>query len=38
MDLRSIQKPLKEKYRSDPNSSLITLRAQSDQTGTPITC
>jgi uncharacterized OsmC-like protein len=38
MDLRSIQKPLKEKYRSDPNSSRITLRAQSDQTGTPITC
>ena len=38
MDLRSIQKPLKEKYRSDPNSSRITLRAQSDQTDTPITC
>lgn len=38
MDLRAIQKPLKEKYRSDPNSSRITLRAQSDQTGTPITC
>ena len=38
MDLRSIQKPLKEKYRSDPNSSRITLRAQSDQSDTPITC
>jgi uncharacterized OsmC-like protein len=38
MDLRAIQKPLKEKYRSDPNSSRITLRAQSDQAGTPITC
>ena len=38
MDLRAIQKPLKEKYRSDPNSSRITLRAQSDQSGTPITC
>jgi uncharacterized OsmC-like protein len=38
MDLRAIQKPLKEKYRSDPNSSRITLRAQSDQTDTPITC
>jgi hypothetical protein len=36
MDLRSIQKPLKEKYRSDPNSSRITLRAHSDQTDTPI--
>src|SRR5678816_3268106 len=38
MDLRSIQKPLKEKYRSDPNSSRITLRAQSDQSNTPIAC
>ena len=38
MDLRSIQKPLKEKYRSDPNSSRITLRAQSDQTDNPIAC
>ena len=38
MYLRAIQKPLKEKYRTDPNSSRITLRAQSDQTDTPITC
>jgi uncharacterized OsmC-like protein len=38
MDLRSIQKPLKDKYRSDPNSSRITLTAQSDQTNTPIAC
>lgn len=38
MDLRAIQKPLKEKYRSDPNSSRITLRAQSDQIDTPIAC
>ena len=38
MDLRAIQKPLKEKYRSDPNSSRITLRAHSDQTDTPIAC
>ena len=38
MDLRAIQKPLKEKYRSDPNSSRITLRAHSDQSDTPITC
>jgi len=38
MDLRSIQKPLKDKYRSDPNSSRITLKAQSDQTNTPIAC
>jgi uncharacterized OsmC-like protein len=38
MDLRSIQKPLKEKYRSDPSSSRITLKARGDQTDTPIAC
>ena len=38
MDLRSIQKPLKDKYRSEPGSSRITLKAQSDQTNTPIAC
>src|SRR6476661_1191900 len=38
MDLRSIQKPLKEKYRSDPNSSRITLKAHSAQSDTPIAC
>ena len=38
MDLRSVQKPLKEKYRSEPGSSRITLRARGDQTDTPISC
>lgn len=38
MDLRSIQKPLKEKYRSDPNTSRITLRAHGAQSDTPIAC
>jgi uncharacterized OsmC-like protein len=38
MDLRSIQKPLKEKYRSDPPSSRITLRAQGAQSDSPIAC
>jgi len=38
MDLRSIQKPLKEKYRSDPTSSRITLRAQGAQSDSPIAC
>ena len=38
MDLRAVQKPLKEKYRSDPNSSRITLRAQGEQSDTPISC
>jgi uncharacterized OsmC-like protein len=38
MDLRSVQKPLKEKYLSDPGSSRVTLRAQGSQTDTPISC
>ena len=38
MDLRSIQKPLKEKYRRDPNSARITLKAHSTQADTPIAC
>ena len=38
MDLRSIQKPLKERYRSEPSSSRITLKAHGDQTNTPIAC
>ena len=32
------QKPLKEKYRSEPGSSRITLRARGSQTDTPISC
>ncbi len=38
MDLRSIQKPLKEQYRSDPNSSRIRLKAKGGQAGAPIAC
>jgi uncharacterized OsmC-like protein len=38
MDLRSLQKPLKEQYRKDPNSSRITLKAQGSQTDTPLSC
>src|SRR5579864_8849614 len=38
MDIRSIQKPLKQKYRSDPTASLITIRAQGNQEDTSITC
>src|SRR5436853_6549527 len=38
MDLRAIQKPFKEKYRSDPNTSRITIRAQGSQTDTPLSC
>src|SRR2546426_12444286 len=38
MDLRSVQKPFKEKYRSDSGSARITLKAQGGQTETPMTC
>src|SRR5947209_4895023 len=38
MDLRSIQKPFKEKYRSDPGTAHITLKAQGSQTETPMAC
>ncbi len=38
MDLRSVQKPFKEKYRSDSGSAQITLKAQGNQTETPMAC
>ncbi len=38
MDLRSVQKPLKEQYRKDPNSSRITIKALGSQTDTPMSC
>jgi uncharacterized OsmC-like protein len=38
MDLRSLQKPLKEQYRADPSASRITLRARGAQTDAPISC
>jgi uncharacterized OsmC-like protein len=38
MDLRSLQKPLKEHYRSDPNASKITIRAKGGETDVPIAC
>ena len=38
MDLRSLQKPLKEQYRSDPNASRITLQAIGGQTEVPVSC
>jgi len=36
-DLRSLQAPLKERYRQDPAAALVTLRAQS-RIGDGITC
>ena len=38
MDLRSVQKPLKEQYRREPGSSQITLRAKGSETATPMGC
>src|ERR1700735_3560677 len=38
MDLRSLQKPLKEQYRADPNASRITIRAKGAQTGARLGC
>ena len=38
MDLRSLQKPLKEQYRSNPKTSHITLRAEGGQTDVPVSC
>jgi uncharacterized OsmC-like protein len=38
MDLRSLQKPLKERYRSDPDASQIIIRAKGGQTDAPIAC
>src|SRR5580700_902402 len=38
MDIRTMQRPLKERYRQNPSSSRITLKAHGSQTGVPITC
>ena len=38
MDLRTLQKPLKDKYRTDPKASRITLTAKGGETGAPIAC
>jgi uncharacterized OsmC-like protein len=38
MDIRSLQKPLKEQYRDDPNASRITIRAKGGETGVPVAC
>ena len=38
MDLKSLQKPLKEHYRNDPAASRITLTAKGGQTAAPVAC
>jgi uncharacterized OsmC-like protein len=38
MDIRSLQRPLKDLYRQDPASSRITLTAHGRQADAPIAC
>jgi len=38
MDVRAMQKPLKDRYRSDPQSSRITLSAEGGQSAAPVAC
>ena len=38
MDVRSLQKPLKDQYRNDPNASKIRIRAKGGQTDVPVAC
>ena len=38
MDLRSVQKPLKEQYRRKPGTSRLTLIARGKTTDSPISC
>jgi len=38
MDIRSIQKPLKDQYRRDPASSRISLTAKGSENATPLSC
>lgn len=38
MDLRTVQAPLKERYRVEPDASRITLSASGTKTDVPVTC
>jgi len=38
VDIRSLQKPLKEQYRNDANASKITIRAKGGQKDVPVAC
>jgi uncharacterized OsmC-like protein len=38
MDLKSLQRPLKEQYRRAPESSQITLQARGSETSIPMAC
>jgi uncharacterized OsmC-like protein len=38
MDLRALQRPIKERYRADADAALITLRARGEQSNVPVAC
>jgi hypothetical protein len=38
VDLRTLQRPIKERYRAEPEAARITLRAQGSQSDVPISC
>jgi uncharacterized OsmC-like protein len=38
MELREVQKPIKERYRADPEASLVTLTARGGQEDQPVSC
>ncbi len=38
MDIRAIQKPLKEKYRQEQGSSIVTISAIGSQKESPLSC
>jgi uncharacterized OsmC-like protein len=38
VDLREVQRPLKERYREDSGAARITLRAEASETDVPIAC
>jgi uncharacterized OsmC-like protein len=38
IDLRSVQKPLKDQYRSEPDAARVTLTARGSMTDTPLSC
>jgi uncharacterized OsmC-like protein len=38
MDLRAMQRPLKEQYKDEPDAARITLRATGNEQDTPLSC
>lgn len=38
MDIRSLQKPLKDSYREDAGNAQLTIKASGNQTDSPLSC